>query len=208
MNAPIYIFLLTSLISFIGSIQLGAVNVAVIQTTLNHNLKAGMRVGLGGCFPEMIYTFIVIEGNRYVQNQPLLVEILQKISIPLFLGIGIYQFWHKPAPVSFKEPSVRRYSKDIIKGFILGISNPQLLPFWALVLLYVDSFFKINTFSTKLAFISGAAFGALLVLYTFSYLTFRYQSRIITLFKQYPIRYIIGFIFILLAFVQVIYISF
>ena len=55
------IFSLVALISFAASIHIGAVNLAVVQATLNRNLSAGILVAVGGSIPEFIYSFLALK---------------------------------------------------------------------------------------------------------------------------------------------------
>ena len=79
------LFSFVTLISFAGSIQLGAVNLAVVQTTLNRNFSAGILVAVGGSIPEFIYSFLALKGLFFVQKNQFILDILNFTIIPVFL---------------------------------------------------------------------------------------------------------------------------
>ena len=62
------LFITVAAISFVGSIQIGLVNLAVMQTTLYRSCSAGMLVAIGGCLPEFIYSFIALKCVVFLQE--------------------------------------------------------------------------------------------------------------------------------------------
>lgn len=56
MREAILLFCISAFASFLGSLQLGPVNLAVIQKTLNKGIKLAFFLAAGGCLPEFIYS--------------------------------------------------------------------------------------------------------------------------------------------------------
>ncbi|HEX2899897.1 MAG TPA: hypothetical protein VHS96_09280, partial [Bacteroidia bacterium] len=54
----LFIFLYSIAFSFIISIPIGGVNMAVFQATLNHNRRAGYMIGFGAILAEALYCAI------------------------------------------------------------------------------------------------------------------------------------------------------
>jgi threonine/homoserine/homoserine lactone efflux protein len=197
----ITILFLTALISFVGSIQPGPVNLSVVQATLSQNLKAGIWVAFCGSLPEIIYAFVALESYAYLKQDESIFKILEILVIPFFLIIGIYNFYRNNSKTAVLKS--RNIKNEALKGFISGLLNPQLLPFWVVVLVYLNTFFKIDSFGTKLGFVLGTALGAFLILYLFAYLTNRFQAQVLGIFSRYSIDKVIGLFFILISFLQV-----
>lgn len=191
------IFLITAIISFAGSIQLGAVNLSVIQTTLNRGFRAGILVSIGGSLPEMFYAILALEGNQFLQKHQNFIQILEILIIPIFFGIGLFNIFQKTKPI--EELPKQNHSADFLKGLTLSMLNPQLLPFWLLILVSLNSYFMLNDLLTKSAFVVGTAAGAFVILYFFARLSLRYKSQILKILQHYPLNKIIGYIFIVLA---------
>ncbi|GAB2612001.1 hypothetical protein GCM10027035_05600 [Emticicia sediminis] len=198
------LFLLVVLISFVGSIQIGAVSLAVIQTTLNRNRSSGVWVALGGSIPEFIFSFIALKGLLFLQQNQTIIDWLNLLIIPIFLLLGLYNFFQKEADSD--EEGVTETSKnfDFAKGFSLGMLNPQLLPFWFFSLVYISKYFSINTLSAKYAFVLGTGVGAFGILVVFAQLTHLYHLRIRKILKNYSINRLMAFVFISLALIQAI----
>ncbi|MFB0947583.1 MAG: hypothetical protein QMB24_15775, partial [Spirosomataceae bacterium] len=92
-------------------------------------------------------------------------------------------------------------------GLTLGLFNPQLLPFWLTVLVYLNTYFVIDSLQSQVAFIGGTAAGAFGILSIFAFATFRFRERLLRFFHRIPTGYFVGSIFITLAFLQLIKIS-
>ncbi len=68
MEKSIFILLTTAAISFVGSIQVGPVNLTVIQTVLQRRLKDGILVALGGCVPELFYAAAAVWAGMWLDR--------------------------------------------------------------------------------------------------------------------------------------------
>ncbi|WP_435353997.1 LysE family translocator [Emticicia sp. SJ17W-69] len=198
------LFFLVALISFAGSIHIGAVNLAVIQTTLNRNFSAGILVAIGGSIPEIIYSSLALKGLFFLQNNQSIIEFLNFLIIPIFSIIGLINIFQKTT--SNKHIHSEKHSQNInfIKGFSLGMLNPQLFPFWFFVLAYLHKYFIINDLSTKLAFVLGTAAGAFSILYLYAKFAHRYHQRITSILQRYSVNHIFGYTFLSLAILQAI----
>ncbi|MDZ7934308.1 MAG: LysE family transporter [Emticicia sp.] len=198
------LFLVVALISFVGSIQIGAVSMAVIQTTLSRSRSAGIWVALGGSIPEFIFSFIALKGLLFLQHNQSIIDWLNILIIPIFLLLGLYSFFQKEPDNEEGLIIESQKNFDFAKGFSLGMINPQLLPFWFFSLVYISKYFSINTLSAKYAFVLGTGVGAFAILVVFAQLTHRYHLRIKKVLKNYPVNRLMAFVFIGLALIQAI----
>jgi len=202
------IFLITAVVSFLGSVQLGSVNLAVIQTTLNKNFSAGLMVAIGGCLPEIIYATLALEGLAFIQQNQSWLDILNILMIPIFGTIGIIYFLQKSPDPSLPKASTSNHKTNFLKGFLLALINPELLPFWFFISVYLNKYIAIDSVAAKIAFVSGAVAGAFGILYLFALISSRKQQKIQQLLRNYPINKIIGIIFMVLALFQLVKIYF
>lgn len=198
------LFLVVALISFVGSIQIGAVSMAVIQTTLSRNRSAGVWVALGGSIPEFIFSFIALKSLLYLHKNQSVIDWLNVLIIPIFLLLGLSSFFRKEPEKEDELIIENQKNFDFVKGFSLGMINPQLLPFWFFSLVYISKYFSINALSAKCAFVLGTGVGAFAILVVFAQLTHRYHSGIKKILKNYPINHLMAFAFIGLALIQAI----
>ncbi len=200
MSESLAILLLTAFISFMGSIQPGPVNLAVVQATLSRSFKVGVWVAISGTLPEIIYTIAALKSQVFLVKNERFFEILELAAIPFFLIIGIRSLYYTSKPGI--EIETANKPKHFFSVFFSGMLNPQLLPFWIVVLVYLHSFFSLQSFSSQLSFVLGAALGAFLILLIFAWLANRFQIRLLGLFNRYSIDKAIGLFFISMSLFQ------
>ena len=213
MDGVIALFV-AAVLSFWGSLQLGFVNVAVIETAISKGRKPATWLALGGVMPELPYTLIAIYGTSYVH----LVEeysVMIGIVVGLFLFVmGIYYFQRKSTIEIHPEHQLVQTSsfKSFSKGFLLALANPQLIVFWSgfLVLIQTGSlnifthketlidFNASGWISPKIMFALGAVLGALAILLIYIKLSETYRDKLILIVGD-KLGKIVGVFFILMG---------
>lgn len=205
------IFSITLIISFAGSFHPGPLNMSVIQNTLKKNLRAGLWMTFGGVIPEMIYGILAVEGLKIFEQYPLIFEIMQWAVLPVLLFVG----WHylKPKKVLSEaptatdiktEPEISVGTGDVFRGFILSLLNPQLLPFWLIILINYQNYdvLRIEELFDKIAFVLGASAGAFLLNYLCALIANQKRGLIFEYLSQRMFDKIMGWTFIIIALIQ------
>lgn len=169
------IFFLTLAISFAGSIQLGPVNVMVIRTALEKDYRSAILVGFGGSLPELLYAMVALAGLTFLKHQPELLNFMNLLVVPFFLILGLYYLFPKVRKP--KAPLIKR-KHSFFSGFLLGLLNPQLLPFWLATLIYLQQIFPFSGFFQQTAFVLGTGAGAFVLLSLYAWLTFKKQEKL------------------------------
>jgi len=171
-------FLVAALASFIGSLQAGVVNTAVLAHTVKWGRSAGRRMAIGGSIPEFIYAGVAFLGASW------LVEVLgigrtgiTLVVSSILLLLGIYfVFIFRPKAAA---PGEDKLAGDLRRGVLLGLANPQLLLFWCGVKLMLVSFgLASDALRDLLAFASGAFLGAIVLLMILVRLGVKAQERL------------------------------
>lgn len=159
MVSIVLIFLLTTLISFAGSLQVGPVNWFVMETGIRQNKTAAILVAAGGSIPEFIYSLLAITIGISLQQTPGFFLAFKWITIALLILLSVYYFFKKIAQNA--QPEISKKG-SFVKGFTLGLLNPQLLPFWLVVYtsFFTSTGLSITSFPQQLAFILGTGIGA------------------------------------------------
>ncbi len=129
MEAIIWHFLIGMVVSFIGSIPLGSVNLSVLQTTLDRGIKAGLIFALGATIVELVYSYIAIKFSAYLLANRDVELYIQLVAIPTFVILSLYSFNKKSRPAD--KPKVAGNKKsNFFKGVLIGLVNPLQIPFW------------------------------------------------------------------------------
>ena len=211
------IFLITFLISFIGSIHPGPLNISVIQATLQKGLAAALLMAFGGVIPEIIYGYLAVEGVIFFEKYPVIFNLMQWVVMPILLGLGIQQIIASRQPkkeiisskttheASIKVTSTRTSTRQVfIRGFFISFFNPQLLPYWIVILVSYQnySFLKISNLSDRILFVLGTSTGAFALNYLYAYIAYKQRERIFKYINQNRFEQIIGWTFVLMGLLQ------
>jgi threonine/homoserine/homoserine lactone efflux protein len=207
-------FVVAGIISFWGSLQLGLVNVLVIETALRKGKHTARWIALGGVLPEIPYTLLAIFGTSYLH---ILQNYKQTTGIVIglvLLAMGVYYI--------FKKASLEEYNDDdqptaklkpMLKGMALAFANPQLILFWSGILLLIQTgsfnvfggnevlidFNATGIVSPKITFALGAAVGALAILLIYIRLSDIYRDKLLNLLGD-KLGKIVGVFFLVLGF--------
>lgn len=164
-------FALATLISFAGSVQLGPVNFGTIQTALNKNKKAAILFGFGGSLPELLYCGLAFGSSNLLSRYEGLEDYLSFITTGILFVFGLYLVLQKPSEGGKK--TFDKSGKEVWLGMTFGLLNPQLYPFWLIVITYLRSNQLITNPSwfVQGAFVIGTAAGAFLLQYLVAVIT-------------------------------------
>lgn len=203
------IFLFSTLASFIGSLQLGPVNIFVIDSTLNKNKANAYWVAFGGIIPEFIYCALAVYSGSYFISNPTIFIVFKIVLIITLAIVGFMYLLKKhkileiQSPQKIKEPSTM---KHFLKGFVLAGLNPQLLPYWMFVMVYFNSFklLELKSEFDKMAYIIGAGFGALILLISIILTIKRFKTRILTYLNNKYYYKALGILFLAISLQQLI----
>lgn len=178
------IFSLTFLISFLGSVHPGPVNLSVVQATVRRGYRTGLWLAAGGCVPEILYGLLAVQGVKLFERLPGLFGALRIAVVPVLLSLGVWTIVrsYRPGastPKPEPEPGTGgHYSFG--RGLILSLLNPQLLAFWVVILVWYHGhpWLRVGTVTQQVAFVAGTSLGAFGILWVYARLVHRYRTRI------------------------------
>jgi threonine/homoserine/homoserine lactone efflux protein len=205
------IFLITFFISFIGSIHPGPLNLSVIQTTLQKSLYAALLMALGGVIPEIIYGYLAVEGVMIFEKYPIVFKVMQWAVVPILLFLGIQQIiasrqTKKEITQTDLAPTKSTYKGASTRGFLLSLFNPQLLPYWIVILVNYQNyeFLRISDLSDRIFFVLGASTGAFALNYVYAYIAHTQREKIFKYLNQNRFEQIIGWTFVGMGLLQIV----
>jgi len=203
MVTVVLIFFLTAGISFAGSLQLGPVNYFVMEACLRENRTSGILVAVGGSIPEFIYSFLAIFIGSSLQEMPTLFLLFQWSTVAVLVALSVYYFFKKNTEKSFRTIGKKA---SFLKGFSLGMLNPQLLPFWLIVYtsFFTKTGFTIHGVGEQIAFIVGTGVGAFALHMLLVYLVHSNRQKLERFIRYKYINTILSGLFFILALVQLI----
>ena len=158
------VLLIATVASFIGSLQAGLVNIAVLAATLRRGPASGMRTAWGGCIPEFLYAAVAFIGADHVLAwTEQFGGTAERVTGSVMIVLGIYfLFFLRPFP---SEQQLQEHRTGFLNGLLLGLMNPQLLLFWCGVRLLIDGLgISVQGTPAMIAYGLGAFTGAMILL--------------------------------------------
>lgn len=157
------VFLSALLISFLGQLPFGNMNLTATQLAVQEGFKRAWLYGWGIVLVEMIYLRISLTAMDWVVEHRVIFLIMGWLTVALFLFLGIFSLL-----VARKQAKEKKglLLNNKLNRFLLGVSvsavNPAQIPFW-----FIWSTNMINsgvlktTFPDFNLFTGGAAIGSL-----------------------------------------------
>jgi threonine/homoserine/homoserine lactone efflux protein len=135
MKKLIRIFAWGLLISFLGSLPLGTLNVAAMQLGIYEGIKQALLFSFGSLLVEMVYVRISLVGINWIQKQQKLMRIMQWITFGIIVALACFSFYAAmQSPVGAGNVGVNPYKDIALNRFLLGMGlcaiNPVQIPFW------------------------------------------------------------------------------
>lgn len=205
-QSALFLFLFVTVVSFVGSLQLGPVNGVVIRTALT-NRRQAWWIALGGALPEVIYSGISLYVLSFLNLRASLANSLESFASFALIGIGLL-FIHqsRAARVETLHPYSASAHRGVLNGFSYGITNIQLIVFWITILGYSTTIVTVHQYSVfhVLAVLIGSLIGALCALGAFILLVHRHRELIMRSISGHYIDRGIGILLITIGIAQLI----
>jgi len=171
-------FAIGILVTFLGALPLGTVNISVINTTLRADARNAMKIAVAAGIAEIIISFYALHCSVMVSY---FIEMNQWIQITIALilfVIGGFLFFKKQKETREKKFKMSKY----VTGLFLGLLNPPVLAYWLFMISYLNkNDFHLNMNSSiaiLFVFFSGVYLGKLLTLYGYSRLSMLLKNRV------------------------------
>ncbi len=119
------------MISFLGSLPLGTLNVAAMQLGIQEGIRSAIQFSLGSMLVEMIYVRISLIGIDWMRKQEKLMKAMQWITFGIVVALAIGSFM---AAMKGGENAKNPVLDNNINRFLLGAIgcaiNPIVIVFW------------------------------------------------------------------------------
>lgn len=198
----LFVLLMGMLVSFLGALPLGNLNLAATQLSVQENFSNAWKFGIGAALVEVIYLRFALTGVDWVMQHQTLFTILGWITVIIFFILGLAGFMAARKKEKDKKGILLN---NTINRFFLGITmsalNPAQLPFWFVWSTYLINNTILQPISTEYNYFTvGAGMGTLagmaLYIHGGNWLILKLKTSNKTL------NQIMGAIFILTALIQ------
>ncbi|NBX10794.1 MAG: lysine transporter LysE [Chitinophagaceae bacterium] len=119
------------LVSFIGSLPLGTLNVAAMQISITDGVKAAIQFSIGSLLAEIIYVRLSLVAMDWIRRQVRLLLFFDWMTLVLLLALAGSSFYAATHPASHAgNPILSSTLPKILLGFLMSAINPVQIPFW------------------------------------------------------------------------------
>ena len=119
------------LISFVGTLPLGTLNVAAMQIGIQESIKNAICFSLGSLLVEMIYVRISLIGIDWVRKQEKLMKIMEWATLLIIIALAIGSFIAAAKNGGHtKNVLLQNNMNRFLLGMFMCAINPVQIPFW------------------------------------------------------------------------------
>lgn len=130
MNRLLRILFTGMFISFLGSLPLGTLNVAIMQISISDGLRPALYFGLGSLLAEVIYVRLSLIAMDWVRKQKTLFRALEWVTLLIVLALAISSFYAAMHPSVKKNVILSSTLHRFWLGLFMSALNPVQIPFW------------------------------------------------------------------------------
>jgi threonine/homoserine/homoserine lactone efflux protein len=131
MQKLIKIFLVGLIVSFLGSLPLGTLNIAAMQISVSDGYHAAIEFAIGTFIVEIIYVRISLLAIDKIRKQEKILKWLEWITLAIVVALAAASF----AAALKADPGAKNIVLSnglprFILGVIMSALNPVQIPFW------------------------------------------------------------------------------
>lgn len=180
------------LISALGSVPIGVINLTIVQIVVNKGFKAAMQFIIIALFAEFFHVWLALLLFNYINRFPIISQYFDWAAVVFILIMATASLLKKKRELTFKKENVTLW-----KAFIINFLNPFSIPFWLFFTTYALNAHWIEKNFNEILYCSAATLGALVTLSFYAFggkALMRWEY-----FKKLNIDRILGIVFLLLA---------
>jgi threonine/homoserine/homoserine lactone efflux protein len=157
------VFVTGMLVSFLGTLPLGTLNVSAMQISLSDGLTPAFLFAIGALVVEMVYVRISLVAMNWFRKQARWMRVMEWATLLIILALAMASFYAAASPTVQKNPVLSNSLPRFWLGVLMSAVNPVQIPFWFgwSAVLFNRGVLKPEE-SNFLAYIAGIGLGTLL----------------------------------------------
>lgn len=126
----IKVFFWGMMVSFLGSLPLGTLNVAAMQISVQESIMNAIYFSLGSLLVEMIYVRISLVGINWIRKQKKLFRWMEWITLGIVIALAAGSFIAALHPHHEKNVMFNNNINRFLLGVMFSSISPMQIPFW------------------------------------------------------------------------------
>jgi len=131
--------LVAFIVSYIGSIPPGSINVSVMQLSMLKKHRAAIFFSLAASLTEFLYAGITVQFHIFLNTHPTISDYFKIITSLALIVLGLWNLLSKQTSSSVEVNTKLTGRHGFMRGLILGILNPMTIPFWLAITTYLEN---------------------------------------------------------------------
>lgn len=118
------------LVSFLGSLPLGTLNIAAMQISITDGVMAALLFSAGSLLAEIIYVRISLVAMDWIRKQEKILKALEWVTLVIVLALAAASFYAALHPSVSKNALLDIPLPKFLLGLVMSALNPVQIPFW------------------------------------------------------------------------------
>jgi threonine/homoserine/homoserine lactone efflux protein len=195
------VFLWGLVISFLGSIPLGALNLIITYISVSNGVASAMLFAAGCILSELIFVRLAVVSMNWISQRRKLFKTLEWATLIVILVLSFFSFRAALIGTGFSQAMPVNIRYPFWSGVLLSALDPMKIPFWFLwstflmgngILVPQNRYYNL--------YVTGIGFGSLLGFMVFIFGGIYLISTIKT--HQDAINCVIGIVLLVTAIIQ------
>jgi len=124
------IFAIGMLISFLGALPLGTLNITAMQISISDGILPAVYFSIGALLVEIFYVRLSLVAMDWVRRQEKLFRWLEWITLLLIVALAIASFVAAASPTVEENKIISNKIPRFWLGILMSAINPVQIPFW------------------------------------------------------------------------------
>ncbi|MFY8005322.1 MAG: LysE family transporter [Chitinophagaceae bacterium] len=165
-------FLFGMIISFVGQLPLGFINLLIIDVAVKKNNQAAILFSIGIVLVEAFYLSIILFGVRWLNTFQQFFSIISIFTTICFVTLGVLYFKNGNSQrLATPKNSYLFKRVPLVNGLIVSLLNIVQIPFWILWTTYlINSSYMNDNLVHNVQLVIGAVIGTFVCLLGYIYL--------------------------------------
>ena len=131
--------LVAFIVSYIGSVSPGTINISVMQLAILNKRRAAVFFAFAASVVEFVYAGVTVQFHVFLNNDEVIADYFRIITSIALIGFGSSNIFSKSTSSSVKVPATMTGRHGFMKGLMLGLLNPMIIPFWLAITTYLEN---------------------------------------------------------------------
>jgi threonine/homoserine/homoserine lactone efflux protein len=118
------------LVSFLGSLPLGTLNIAAMQISISDGVIGALLFSAGSLSIEIVYVRLSLVAMDWIRKQEKIFRILEWITLAIVVALAVSSFYAALHPKVEKNFVLDSPLPKFVLGLVMSALNPIQIPFW------------------------------------------------------------------------------